>query len=157
MTPPPGLLDQVRQVMRLKHMSLRTEQSYVHYIRDYILFHHKRHPREMGVEEIRAYLSHLAVAGRVAASTQNAALSAILFLYRDVLQIDLPSIDRVERARHSRRVPVVFSRAEVQAILAQLEGVPRLIASLLYGWRLQIRLPKSRRPRKSEPCKSGYA
>jgi site-specific recombinase XerD len=85
---PPRLLDQVRQTLRLKHFSLKTEKSYIQYIRDYILFHDKRHPKEMGVDEIRAYLSHLAIERKVAASTQTVALSALLFLYRQVLQID---------------------------------------------------------------------
>lgn len=88
MTQPPRLLDRVRQAIRLKHFSLKTEKSYLYYIKDFILFHNKRHPREMGVEEIRAYLSHLAIERNVAASTQNVALSALLFLYRQVLELD---------------------------------------------------------------------
>ena len=88
MTQPPRLLDRVRQAIRLKHFSLKTEKSYLYYIKDFILFHNKRHPREMGVEEIRAYLSHLAIDRNVAASTQKVALSALLFLYRQVLELD---------------------------------------------------------------------
>jgi integron integrase len=124
-------------MLRLKHMSRRTEASYLYYIIDYIRFHGKRHPQEMGVREIRAYLSHLAVDGNVAASTQNVALSALLFLYRQVLHLDLPDIGNIERARRRKRVPVVFTRAEV-AILAQLSGVHHLIISLLYGTGIRL-------------------
>jgi len=124
--------------MRFKHMSLSTEKSYVYYIKDYILFHHKRHPQEMGVDEVRVYLTHLAVDKNITASTQNVALSALLFLYRDVLKIDLPAIDHIGYARHSRRVPVVFTRAEVKAILSKLTGTPQLVASLLYGAGLRL-------------------
>lgn len=138
MSQPPKLLDQVRQLARFKHMSLSTEKSYVYYIKDYIFFHRKRHPREMGVDEVRAYLTHLAVDKNITASTQNVALSALLFLYREVLKIDLPAIDHIEYARHSRRVPVVFTRAEVKAILSKLTGPPQLIASLLYGAGLRL-------------------
>ncbi|MDV2994931.1 MAG: Tyrosine recombinase XerC [Chroococcidiopsis sp. SAG 2025] len=130
---PPRLLDQVRQSIRLKHFSLKTEKSYVYYIRDFILFHNKRHPKEMGADEIRAYLSHLAVERQVAASTQTVALSALLFLYRQVLQIELPYIDEIERAKRPEHLPVVFTRHEVKQILAHLDGVHHLIASLLYG------------------------
>jgi integron integrase len=133
MPQPPRLLDQVKAVTRLKHLSISTEKSYLYYIRDYILFHNKRHPKEMGIQEIRAYLSHLAVERHVAASTQNVALSALLFLYRQVLSIDLPYIDSIERANRPVRLPVVLTRSEVKAILAQLSGVQHLIASLLYG------------------------
>lgn len=135
---PPRLLDQVRQAIRLKHYSLKTEKSYVYYIRDFILFHNKRHPKEMGADEIRTYLTHLAVRQNVAASTQNVALSALLFLYRHVLQIELPYIDNIERAKTPERVPVVFTRTEVKAILSQLDGVYYLIASLLYGSGLRL-------------------
>lgn len=138
MNQPPRLLDQVRQAIRLKHFSLKTEKSYLYYIRDFILFHQKRHPAEMEVEEIRAYLSHLAIAKRVAASTQTVALSALLFLYRQVLHIDLPYIEDIERAKRPQRVPVVFTRSEAQAILGYLEGTHHLIASLLYGSGLRV-------------------
>ncbi|MEO1149282.1 MAG: site-specific integrase, partial [Cyanobacteria bacterium J06638_22] len=103
---PPRLLDQVREVARLKHFSLATEKSYVYYIRDFILFHNKQHPKEMGAPEIRAYLSHLAIQRNVAASTQTVALSALLFLYRQVLDIELPYIENIERARRPQRLPV---------------------------------------------------
>lgn len=135
---PPRLLDQVRHAIRLKHYSLKTEKSYIHYIRDYILFHNKQHPKDMGAEEIRAYLTHLAVQQNVAASTQNVALSALLFLYRHVLQIELPYIDGIERAKTPERVPVVFTRSEVKAILSQLDGMHHLVASLLYGSGLRL-------------------
>ena len=138
MTQPPRLLERVRQVVRLKHFSPKTEKSYLYYIKDFILFHHKRHPREMKVAEIRAYLSHLATEKHVAASTQNVALSALLFLYRQVLEIELPYIDKIERAKRSTRVPVVFTRSEVKAILTHLEGIHHLMASLLYGSGLRL-------------------
>ena len=132
---PPRLLDQVRDAIRLRHFSLSTEKSYVHYIRDFILFHGKRHPKEMGVAEIRAYLSHLATQRNVAASTQTVALSALLFLYRHVLNIDLPYI---ERAKRSKRLPVVFTQAEVRQILDNLDGIHQLIVSLLYGTGMRL-------------------
>jgi integron integrase len=124
--------------MRLKHLSLKTEKSYLYYIRDFILFHNKRHPREMGVAEIRQYLSHLATQKQVAASTQNVALNALLFLYRQVLQLELPYIDKIERAKRPQRIPVVFTRTEVKAILSNLEGIHHLMASLLYGSGLRL-------------------
>jgi integron integrase len=124
--------------MRLKHMSRRTEASYLHYIVDFIRFYSKQHPREMGVGEIRAYLSHLAMDKDVAASTQNVALSALLFLYRRVLRVELPNIENIERARRPKRVPVVFTPAEVEAILAQLAGTHHLVISLLYGTGMRL-------------------
>ena len=129
----PRLLDQVRQSMRLRHFSLKTEKSYIYYIRDFILFHQKRHPKEMGVDEIRAYLSHLAIKRKVAASTQNVALSALLFLYKQVLEIELPYINNIERAQTPKRLPVVFTKDEVKQILCRLDGMSHLIVSLLYG------------------------
>lgn len=119
---PPRLLDQVKQVMRLKHYSLRTEESYIHYIRQYILFHNKCHPKEMGVDEIRAYFSYLAVEKNVAASTQNVALSALLFLYQQVLKIELPYIDHIERAQKPARLPVVFTRTAVKQVFESPPG-----------------------------------
>lgn len=109
MTQPPRLLDRVRQAIRLKHFSLKTEKSYLYYIKDFILFHNKRYPREMGVEEIRAYLSHLAIERNVAALTQNVALSALLFLYRQVLELDLPYI-----CKRSLGLLFVLDRLQVQ-------------------------------------------
>ena len=135
---PPRLLDQVRNAIRLRHFSLSTEKSYVYYIRDFIIFHGKRHPKEMGVVEIRAYLSHLATQRNVAASTQTVALSALLFLYRHVLNIELPYIDNIERAKRSKRLPVVFTQAEVRQILDNLDGIHHLVVSLLYGTGMRL-------------------
>ena len=126
-------LNRVRRTIRLKHMSRSTEKSYLYYIIDYIRFHNKQHPQDLGVEEIRCYLSYLATDKKVAASTQNIALSALLFLYRQVLQVDLPHIDNIERARRPKRLPVVLTREEIKAILSQIEGVEHLVISLLYG------------------------
>jgi hypothetical protein len=106
--PPPRLLDQVRQAIRLNHYSYRTEQTYVAWIRRYILFHNKRHPKEMGIEEVQAFLSHLAVVKNVAASTQNQALSAPLFLYKVVLDQELEPVDAL-RAKKSRYLPTVLT------------------------------------------------
>ena len=132
------LLEQVRSAIRVRHYSIRTEEAYVYVIRRFILYQQKRHPREMGVDEIRQYLSHLATEGQVAASTQNVALAALLFLYREVLQIDLPLIDGVERAKRPQRVPVVLTTGEVKRVLAQLTGTHHLMASLLYGAGLRL-------------------
>jgi len=136
--PKPRLFDDVRAVARMRHLSLRTEHAYLAWIKRFIFFHEKRHPRDMGEAEIRAFISHLAVEGRVTASTQTVALSALLFLYRDVLKHDLPYVSQIERARKSRRVPVVFTRDETKRILANLEGTHWLIASLLYGSGLRV-------------------
>ena len=136
--PPPKLLDQVRAVIRVKHFSLSTERAYVGWIRRFILFHHKQHPKDMAETEIREFISHLAVNARISASTQTVALSALLFLYRQVLKRDLPYIDHIERAKQSKKIPVVFTRREVQAVLARLEGTHHLIASLLYGSGLRL-------------------
>jgi integron integrase len=132
------LLDQVRAVARLKQLSLRTEESYVQAIRRFILFHDKRHPATMGTAEIQAYLTHLAVDEQLAGSTLNVALSAILFLYREVLRIELPPLDTVPRSQRAPRVPVVFTRTEVQSVLNQLSGVHQLMAQLLYGSGLRL-------------------
>lgn len=136
--PTPKLLDQVRTVLRVKHFSLSTEQAYVAWIRRYILFHGKRHPRDMGESEIRQYISHLAVDAKISASTQTVALSALLFLYREVLKKELPYVANIERAKRTKRLPVVFTRNEVHEVLAQLNGTPHLIASLLYGSGLRL-------------------
>ncbi len=133
-----SLLDQVREVARFKHFSLRTEEAYLHTIKRYIIFHNKQHPSTLGSEEIRAYLSHLAIDGHVTASTQNVALAALLFLYREVLQIELPAIANIERARRPAKLPVVFTRTEVNALLRQLTGNQYLMASLLYGAGLRL-------------------
>jgi integron integrase len=134
----PSLLDQVRHHIRLLHYSIRTEEAYVQVIKRFILFHHKRHPQEMGVEEIRQYLSHLAIAGQVSASTQNQALSALLFLYRQVLNRELPFIDGIERAKRPQRVPTVLTPQEVSRVFSHLAGVQLLMASLLYGSGLRV-------------------
>jgi len=132
------ILDQVSTVARLKHLSIRTEKAYRHQIKRFIVFHKLRHPNEMGEPEIRAYLSHLAVDRNVAASTQNVALAALLFLYRDVLKKDLQQIQDVERARLPTRLPVVFTREEVKALMTQLSGIDLLAVSLMYGAGLRL-------------------
>jgi len=132
------LLDQVRERLRTRHYSIRTEEAYTFWIRDFILFHKKRHPAEMGAQQVSAFLSHLALKRNVAASTQNQALSALLFLYNEVLKRPLDPVDGVARAKRSKRLPVVFTREETQAVLAQLEGTKWLMASLLYGAGLRL-------------------
>jgi len=134
----PRLLAEVRNVARMRHFSIRTEQAYVNWIRRFILFHQKRHPRDMGEAEIRTFISHLAVEGEISASTQTVALSALLFLYRDVLKKDLPYVSNIERARKPKRLPVVFTRDETKRILETLEGTHWLIAALLYGSGLRL-------------------
>lgn len=134
----PRLLDLVRTAIRTRHFSPRTEQAYVAWIKRFILFHGKRHPREMGVKEINAFLSHLAVARKVAAATQSQALSALLFLYREVLELEVPWLGDLVRATKPKRLPVVLSRSEVRALLAALDGPRRLMASLLYGSGLRL-------------------
>src|SRR4051812_35390563 len=136
--PQPSLLDQVRCAIRLRHYSIRTEEAYVNVIRRFILYHHKRHLNEMGADEIRQYLSHLATDGNVAASTQNVALAALLFLYREVLQLDLPLIEGVERAKRPQRIPVVLTVEEVKRVLVEMSGIHHLMASLLYGAGLRL-------------------
>ncbi len=134
----PRLLDEVRTTARLRHLSFRTEQAYVQQIKRFILFHGKKHPREMDEKHIRDYLSHLAVERNVSASTQNVALAALLFLYRDVLKQTLDRIEDIERARSSRRMPVVLTKSEVTALLNELSGVPYLAAALMYGSGLRL-------------------
>jgi integron integrase len=131
-------LDQVRYAIRTRHYSRRTEKTYVGWIRRYILFHGKRHPAEMGAAEITSFLSWLAVSRNVSASTQNQALSALLFLYSAVLERDIPWLDGVVRAKVPRRLPVVLTREEVRAVLDQLEGTPRLMTTILYGAGLRL-------------------
>jgi integron integrase len=135
---PPKLLDRVRAAIRTRHYSRRTEEAYVHWIRRYIVFHKKAHPSALGPPEITAFLAWLAVERRVSASTQNQALSAVLFLYRDVLAIDIGPIEGVPRARMPDRVPVVLSRDEVRRVMAHLTGTHWLIVSLLYGAGLRL-------------------
>jgi integron integrase len=134
----PKLLDRVREAMRLRHASRSTEKSYVGWIRRYIFFHNKRHPAEMGAPEVTSFLSSLAVQGQVAASTQNQALSALLFLYRHVLHQDLPWLEDVVRAKRPTHLPIVLTRDEVRAVIFELDGTPRLMATLLYGAGLRL-------------------
>ena len=136
--PKPRLLDRVREAIRIRHYSRRTEKAYVHWIKRYIFFHGKRHPAEMGAAEVTAFLTSLAVHSKVAASTQNQALSALLFLYREVLGVELPWLDDVVRAKRPQHLPVVLTRDEVRAVLQRLDGVPRLMAILLYGAGLRL-------------------
>jgi integron integrase len=136
--PPPRLLDRVRAALRTRHCSLRTEKAYVGWIRRYIVFHGKRHPTEMGAAEITRFLSDLAIQRNVAASTQNQALSALLFLYREVLEQELPWLDGIVRAKTPERIPVVLTREEVQAVIDALDGPTRLPALLRYGAGLRL-------------------
>lgn len=135
---PPKLLDQVRDKIRVKHYSIRTETQYVQWIRRFIYFHGKRHPRDMGATEVEAFLSHLATEGNVSASTQNQALSALLFLYREVLGIVLPWMDTMVRAKKPQRLPSVLTRAEVALVLERMEGTHGLMARLLYGTGMRL-------------------
>ncbi|MDO8891543.1 MAG: integron integrase [Sulfurimicrobium sp.] len=140
-TPPaasPKLLDLVRDKIRVKHYSIRTETQYVQWIKRFIFFHGKRHPRELGAAQVEAFLTHLAVVGNVAASTQNQALSALLFLYREVLEVELPWLDNVTRAKQPQRLPVVLTRNEVRVVLDRMAGVYGLMASLLYGTGMRL-------------------
>lgn len=134
----PRLLDQVRAAIRVRHYSRRTEDTYVQWIRRFILFHAKRHPQEMGEREITAFLTYLAVDKNVAASTQNQALAAILFLYQKVLEMKLDWLEDVVRARRPKRLPVVLSRDEVARLLNALQGMPQLIARLMYGTGMRL-------------------
>lgn len=134
----PRLLDSVRETLRVHHYSRSTEHSYIQWIRRFIFFHNKRHPKDMGASEIQAYLSHLAVNRDVSASTQNQALSAILFLYKRVLGINLPWLDDVIRAKKPKRLPVVLTRNEIKSLLSQFEGTRWLIFSLMYGSGLRL-------------------
>jgi integron integrase len=134
----PKFLEQVRRALRLRHYSLRTEQTYLDWIRQFILFHGKRHPEEMGETEISAFLTHLAADRKVAASTQNQALSALLFLYQQFLQRRLGFLDNVERARRPAKLPVVLTKPEAQAVIGHLSGTYRLMTNLLYGSGLRL-------------------
>lgn len=130
---PPKLLDRMRTVLRTKHYSIRTEDAYLQWAKRYILFHGKRHPSSLGAAEINEFLSHLAVERNVSASTQNQALCAILFLYRDVLADDVPWLENLVRAPRTRRLPTVLTREEVRLVIARMNGTPQMIARLLYG------------------------
>lgn len=135
----PRLLDQVREKIRTRHYSLRTEETYTHWIKRFILFHGKRHPREMGAPEVAAFLTALATRDKVAASTQNLALAAVLFLYREVLGVELPWLEDVVRAKKPQRLPTVLTRRETIALLEHLEdNTTGLIVRLLYGTGLRL-------------------
>jgi integron integrase len=136
--PAPTLLEKVHEILRLKHYSPKTEESYTHWIRQFLRYHKLRHPRELGAKEVEAFLIHLAVDQKVSASTQNQAVSALQFLYRDVLNIDLSIQPQQVRPRQSRSVPVVLTKAEVHAVLSKLSGMCGLMAKLLYGSGLRL-------------------
>jgi integrase len=135
---PPRLMEQVRAEIRARHYSRRTEDAYVHWIRRFIVFHGRRHPRELAAPEVSTFLIWLANDQHVAASTQNQALSGILFLYRHVLRLDIGVVELLPRARMPTKVPVVLTPSEVRQVLDQLSGVPRIVATLLYGAGLRL-------------------
>ena len=134
----PRLLETVRAEIRLRHYSYRTEKAYVDWIWRFIVHHGRRHPREMGGDEVRDFLSHLAIDRQVSPATQAQALAALLFLYKRVMNVDLPWIDNVVRARRPKRLPTVLTREEARQVIAQMSGVHRLIAGLLYGSGLRL-------------------
>ena len=132
------LLDLVRETAQLKHLSLRTEKSYTQWIKRFILFHKKRHPVDLGEDEVRRFLTYLVQQKYVSSSTQNQALNAIIFLYKQVLNKQLGMFGDIPRGQRTVRLPVVFSRNEVHAILKNLQGIPKLVATLLYGSGLRL-------------------
>jgi integron integrase len=132
------LLNQVRQILRVRNYSYRTEKTYVYWIKKYIVFHGIRHPANMGVNELNAFLTHLAVDCNVAASTQNQALAALMFLYREVLAVNLPWLDSFTPAKKQKRVPVILTKEEVSAVLSKLNGLPWILANLMYGAGLRL-------------------
>jgi site-specific recombinase XerD len=133
-----GLLATARERMRTRHLALRSEQAYLQWLRRYVAFLGERHPRERGASGVERFLTYLAVQRKVSAATQNQALQALLFLYRHVLDIELPWLDGIARTTHEKKLPVVLSRVEVRALLAQLQGTRWLVASLLYGSGLRL-------------------
>ncbi|MGE5453212.1 MAG: integron integrase [Acidobacteriota bacterium] len=135
---PPKLLDELRRQIRLRHYSLRTEDQYVYWVRFFIQFHGRRHPRDMGAPEVTRFMSHLAADKRVAVSTHKQALSALMFLYRHVLRQELPWMNEIVRPKTERRLPVVLTSQEVQQVLLNLSGVQQLIAKVLYGTGMRI-------------------
>jgi integron integrase len=135
---PPRLFDVLRHRVRFRHYSRRTEDAYVYWVRRYVVYHGKRHPREMGPEQVAAFLSSLANDRHVAPATQNQALAALLFLYKEVLRIDLPWLHTIARAKRERRIPVVLTRAEAHALLGEISGVHGLMARLLYGTGMRL-------------------
>lgn len=151
------LMDEVRKTFRLHHYSYRTEQSYLNWIRRFILFNGKRHPRELGAAEIQNFLSDLATQARVSASTQNQALSALLFLYQKVRQLELPWLDSIVRAKRPHRVAIVLSRGEVALVLGAMHGKHWLMASLLYGSGLRLTECSNSGQRRHHAHSSGLA
>jgi len=137
-TPKPKLLDQLRETIRTRHYSHRTEEAYVMWVKRYIHFHGRRHPASMGADEVNAFLSSLAVNDNVAASTQNQAMNALLFLYRHVLGEPLPWLNEIMRAKRIARLPVVLTPDEVRMVISRMDGVPQLVAQLLYGSGLRL-------------------
>lgn len=133
------LLDQLRQVIRKKHYAYSTEEAYASWAKRYILFHNKRHPADMSEKEISAFISDLALNRNVAASTQNQALNAIVFLYKHILKIDLGDFGPMERAKKPEKIPVVMSKSEVESVLAYMSGTNRLMAQVLYGTGLRVK------------------
>jgi integrase len=134
----PRLLHRVRDRIRFKHYSIRTEQAYVFWIRRFVVLHGRRHPSDMGAAEVVTFLTHLAVDENVAASSQNQAKSALLFLYRDILGTELPWMDDIEGAKRPRRLPVVLTAAETAAVLDRIAGIQGLVARLLYGTGMRL-------------------
>jgi integron integrase len=134
----PKLLEQARDLIRIKHYSIRTEESYLRWMKQYIVFHDKRHPADMGEPQVTSFLSHLAVDRKVSASTQNQAMAAILFLYKEVLKQPLDWLDNIQRAKKPARLPLVFTREEVRSILVHLEGSKLIVGTLLYGAGLRL-------------------
>jgi integrase len=132
------LLGEMRDLIRRKHCSIRTEQAYLDWAKRYVLFHGKRHPNEMGAAQIVAFLNHLAVERQVAASTQNQALNALVFLYKQVLGREDLALENIAPAKRPERLPTVFDRGEIERLLARLEGTPKLVAALLYGAGLRL-------------------
>ncbi len=136
--PQKPLLEQLRELLRGRHYSLRTEESYVDWARRYVIFHGKRHPRDLGADELLAFLNHLAIDLEVSASTQNQARSALLFLYRELLLVDPGDLRGIASAKKPHRLPTVLTRAEARAVIAEMSGVYRLMAQLLYGSGLRL-------------------
>ena len=135
---PPRLLDRMREAIRVRHYAIRTEATYIDWARRFILFHGKRHPQELGATDVAAFLTYLAVDRNVASSTQNQAKSALLFLYRVVLELQLPWLDEIVAAKDRRRLPVVLTPAEVRTLLHEMSGTTGLVASLLYGTGMRL-------------------
>lgn len=135
---PPKLLERMRIHLRTRHYSIRTEEAYIDWTRRFVLFHGKRHPGDMGVAEVEAFLSHLAVERNVSASTQNQAKAALLYLYKQVLEIDLPWLNEVVQAKTPKRLPVVLTPTEVRELLLHMDGTTGLVAQLLYGTGMRL-------------------